>query len=77
MPTVTEADVGKTVVNQAGETVGMISGFEAGTAYVDPDPGITDRIMSKLGWEDIDEDNYPLDADQVHSITDDEVVIRG
>jgi hypothetical protein len=77
MPTVTEADVGKKVVNQSGETVGMISGFEAGTAYVDPDPGITDRIMSKLGWENIDEDSYPLDDDQVHSIHEDQVEIRG
>ena len=77
MPTLTETDIGKKVVNQDGESVGMISGFEGGQAYVEPDPGLTDRIMSKLGWEDIEEDNFPLDSDEVHTITDDEVRLRG
>lgn len=76
MPTITETDVGKKVVNQDGEELGMVSGFEAGQAYVDPDPGLTDKIKSKLGWEDINEDNYPLDNEQVHSITDNEVRLR-
>jgi hypothetical protein len=76
MPTVTETDVGKTVVNQQGEEIGMVSGFEAGTAYVDPDPGMTDRLKSKLGWDNIDEDSYPLDDEQVHSINEDEVRLR-
>lgn len=57
--------------------VGMVSGFEAGTAYVNPDPGITGRIMSKLGWEGVDKDSYPLDDEQVHSIHEDKVEIRG
>lgn len=76
MPTLTETDVGKRVVDQDGEELGMISGFEAGQAYIEPDPGITDKIRSRLGWEDVNEDNYPISDDEVHSITDDEVRLR-
>ncbi|EJN60953.1 bacterio-opsin activator domain-containing protein [Halogranum rubrum] len=38
---VTEDDEGKRVVDSHGETVGMVSEVKNGTAYVDPDPGIT------------------------------------
>ncbi|MFC6975383.1 PRC-barrel domain containing protein [Halomicroarcula sp. GCM10025709] len=69
----TEEDEGKTVVDADGETIGMISGFRGGKAYVDPDPGITDQIMSRLGWENVDEDDYALDSDMVAQISDDEV----
>ena len=69
----TEQDEGKHVVNADGDTIGVISGFRGGRAYVDPDPGITDKIMSRLGWADVDEDDYPLETDNVANITDDEV----
>jgi hypothetical protein len=66
-------DEGKTVVNADGEEVGIITTVEHGTAHVDPDPGITDKIMSTLGWSDQDEDTYPLQEESVEAITDDEV----
>jgi len=69
----TERDEGKTVVNADGETIGMISGFRGGNAYVDPDPGITDQILSTLSWQNVDEDDYVLDSAQVERITDEEV----
>jgi len=69
----TERDEGKTVVNADGDTIGVISDFRGGQAYVDPDPGITDKIMSALGWDDPDEEEYALDTDRVEHITDDEV----
>lgn len=69
----TEQDEGKTVINADGEEVGIISGFRGGQAFVDPDPGITDKIMSKLGWQDTDDDDYALDSDHVEQISDDEV----
>lgn len=69
----TEDDEGKTVVNDRGDEVGIIADVEHGTAYVDPDPGVTDKIKSKLGWEDRDEDTYPLQEESVGSVTDDEV----
>lgn len=73
MPTITDDDEGKTVVNQQGESIGLVSGVRGGKAYVDPDPGLADKIKSKLGWEDVDEDDYHLDDDQIDTITDDEV----
>lgn len=67
----TDADEGKTVINDEGDDAGVISEVYAGRAYVDPDPAVTDKIMSALGWGDDDE--YALDADNVEHITDDEV----
>lgn len=70
-------DVGKTVVNGNGTEVGLISAVKHGTAYVDPDPGITTRITAALGWDDIDEeDGYPLQEQAVATVTDDEVRLR-
>ena len=69
----TEEDEGKNVVNADGDQIGVISGFRGGQAYVDPDPGITDKVMSTLGWSDADEGDYALNADQVEHVTDDEV----
>lgn len=73
----TENDEGKKVVNHEGEEIGMISGFRGGKAYVDPDPGLTDSLMSKLGWSDVDDDAYPIDDATVATVTDDEVRLRG
>lgn len=71
--TVTEEDQGKTVVNADGEKVGVVTGVRGGTAYVNPDPGLTDSIKSKLGWEDVDADDYPLKQDRIETIDDDEI----
>lgn len=79
MPTeLTSEDEGKTVI-RGDETVGRIVDVEGGTAYVDPDPSITDTIMSKLGWskgEGTDGDSYPLREDSVEEVTGDEVRLR-
>lgn len=69
----TDDDEGKKVVNDQGEDVGIIAGVEHGTAYVEPDPGMTDKIKSKLGWNERDEDTYPLQEESIESVTDDEV----
>ncbi|WP_380678644.1 PRC-barrel domain containing protein [Salinigranum sp. GCM10025319] len=72
-----EDDVGKTVVNGNGNEVGIISAVEHGTAYVDPDPGITTKITAALGWDNIDdEDGYPLQEQAVATVTDDQVRLR-
>lgn len=69
----TESDEGKNVINQNGETIGRVVEVEGNRAYVDPDPGVTDTIMSKLGWGSRDEGSYLLESGKVESITDDEV----
>lgn len=74
--TITDSDEGKRVVNANGETIGMVSAVRSGTAYVDADPGLADRIRTTLGWEDVDADDYPLDEATVESITDDEIQLK-
>lgn len=73
----TDEDVGKQVVNASGEEIGRVTEVRNGVAYVDPDPSMFDTIKTKLGWEDIDEDAYPLEDDQVGEVTDDEIRLRG
>lgn len=74
---ITEDDEGKRVVNATGKKVGMVSGVQTGTAYVDPDPGITDSIRSKLGWGNVDQDDFTLQEDRIETITDDEIRLKG
>lgn len=69
----TDADVGKRVVNSKGKKVGLVTEIRNGTAYVDPDTGMFDTIKAKLGWEDADDDAYPLQKTAVASVTDDEI----
>ncbi|MFC4548727.1 MULTISPECIES: PRC-barrel domain containing protein [Halorussus] len=70
-----DSDEGKPV-KMDGEKVGMIKTVEHGTAYVDPDAGITDKIKAKLDWGERDEDTYPLQERAVDTITDDEIRLR-
>jgi hypothetical protein len=72
----TEEDVGKRVVSTDGDEVGTITEVRGRTAYVDPDPGMLDSIEAKLDWEDTGEDTYPVSADNVAEVTDDEVRLR-
>jgi hypothetical protein len=70
----TEHDEGKRVVNARGDEVGRVIEIKHGNAYVDPDPGLTETFMSKLGWGDgQDEDTYRLDENDIETVTDDEV----
>ncbi|ACM58031.1 hypothetical protein [Halorubrum lacusprofundi] len=71
-----DKDEGKHVVNKAGKKIGMVSRVEGNHAYVDPDPGITDTIKSKLGWGDADEDTYPVDESDIESMDDDEIKLN-
>ena len=72
----TDDDEGKRVVNADGDEIGVIETVKGGSAHVNPDPGITDTIKSRLGWGDSDEETYELDERNVESITDDEVQIE-
>lgn len=72
----TDDDEGKRVVNADGDEIGVIETVKGGSAHVNPDPGITDTIKSRLGWGDSDEETYELDERNVESISDDEVRIE-
>lgn len=73
---VTDDDEGKPVVDSSGEKIGMVTEVTSGTAHVNPDPGITDMIRSKLGWGDADQDDYRLDSNRIDTVTDDEVRLK-
>ena len=73
---ITDEDVGKTVLDGDGDEVGIVSAVRHGTAYVDPDPGITTKLKTKLGWEDHEEADYPLQEPSVETVTDDEIRLR-
>ena len=74
----TSKEQGKRVVNTDGETVGMVSNVDESSnkAYVNPDPNIAEKIMSRLGWDKVDEDSYAIEQHQVDSITDDEIRLK-
>lgn len=68
----TEDDEGKKVLH-GDDTVGRIVDVDHGTAYIDADPGLTDTLLSKLGWADRDEETYPLQESMVQRVDDDAV----
>jgi len=74
---ITQEDEGKPVVRE-NDTLGRIVNVEHGTAYVDPDPSVTDTIMSKLGWSDETkrDETYPLADKSVVEVTSDEVRVE-
>lgn len=76
MVQLSEDDIGKKVVNNEGEIVGQLTGFELNSAHIDPDPGLMDSIKSKLGLQHPDEDDIILDINQIESTTDDTVRLR-
>lgn len=74
---ITDDDVGKRVVTGSGTEVGIVSGYRYGTAYVDPDPGLTTKLKTALGWEAVDEeDGYPLQEDAVDTVTAEQIRLR-
>lgn len=72
----TDDDEGKAVVDSHGEKIGMVTEVRSGTAYVNADPGIADAIRSKLGWGDAGQEDYPLENNRIHTVTDDEIRLK-
>jgi len=72
---VTDDEIGKQVVS-GNDEVGLVTDVEGDTLYVDPDPSLTDKIKAALDWGDSDEESYPVEADQVERIDNEEVRIR-
>ena len=68
-----ESMEGYSVVNASGDEIGIVKDVRNGTAYVDPDPGLTDSIRSKLGWNDPDAKDFPLGNDRIDRIDGDEI----
>lgn len=74
--TYTDEEVGKYVVTADGDRVGTVTAVRHGTPYIDPDPDVFDRIKAAMGWEDVDDDTYPLQEEEVDEITNEEIRLR-
>ena len=73
----TDGDEGKNVINAQGDDIGRVIQVQNGKAHIDPNPGLGDRLMDKLGWsEREDDDIYRLDSRLIATVTDDEVRLR-
>ncbi len=72
----TDDDEGKQIVNAMGDEVGIVTEVHGNTAHVDPDPGVTDTIKSKLGWDSADQDDFMVEEDDIARVTDDEIRLR-
>ncbi|WP_290815588.1 hypothetical protein [Halovivax sp.] len=77
--TLTDDEIGKTVVDATGTEIGMITDVDdrGEVMHVDAHPGIAERIKSVLGWGDADDDDYPVGADQIDRVDDDRVELKG
>lgn len=74
--TPTESDEGKTVIDADGEQVGLVVEVAEGTAHIDPDPGVIDRLGARFGWSDGSGDTYPLGTARIEAITGDAIRLR-
>lgn len=70
-------DVGKTVVDEDGTELGVVAqaSGEDGAVHIDVDPGVTERILSKLGWTGEEDVDYVVPPERIRRVTDDEVVL--
>lgn len=72
-------DEGKSVVNTNGKEIGIVQDVDAGVAYVEPGPEMTESIKSRLRRDrDVADgmENYQLDEDHVDEITANEVRLQ-
>lgn len=74
--TLTDDDVGKTVVDAEGKELGIVASVEGPRAAVDPNPSVAEHILAKVGVEGEDEEDYVVTEDMLASV-DDRVVLRG
>jgi hypothetical protein len=75
--TLTDEDEGKTVVDASGTALGLVTKVQGNTAFVEPDPGVTEKVKAALGWGDADSEEYTVEHDAIESKTDDELHLRG
>ncbi|ELY47544.1 hypothetical protein [Natronorubrum sulfidifaciens] len=74
--TLTDDDVGKTVVDAAGKELGIVAKVDDNRAAVDPNPSIAEQVLASLGIEGEDEEDYVVTESMLESIGD-EIVLRG
>ncbi|MFC6723150.1 hypothetical protein ACFQE1_01835 [Halobium palmae] len=73
----TEDDEGKVVVDASGNTLGLVTGIEDGTASVDPDPSLTETVKADMGWANTESDEYTVDESAVETKAEEKLHLRG
>jgi hypothetical protein len=75
--TLTDDDEGKTVVDATGRTLGLVTRVVEDTAYVDPQPGLGEKLKAAVGWGDADAEEYTVHQEAIESRGGDELRLRG
>jgi len=74
--TLTDDDEGKTVVDATGRRLGLVTKVVDDTAYVDPQPGLAEKLKAAVGWGDADAEEYTVHQDAIEARGDDELRLR-
>ncbi|MFC6767960.1 hypothetical protein [Natrinema soli] len=72
----TDDDVGKTVVDVEGKELGIVATVDGSRAAVDPDPSVAEQVLASVGWEGEDDEDYVVTEDMLQRV-DNEVILRG
>ena len=75
-PTLTDDEVGKTVVDAEGKKLGLVAAVDGGRASVDPNPSVAEHVLATIGWEGEDEEDYEITEEMLDRV-DERVVLRG
>lgn len=70
------SDTGKSIVNDEGDELGTVDRVEGDTVYAKPSSGLSQRVRQRLGWDDEDEETFPLSHDQVDRIEGNEIRLK-
>lgn len=70
-------ETGKRVVDEEGRPIGVVADVEGGTAYVDTEPDVSETVLTRLGWEQMEADDYPLNRSLIAEVTEDEIRLEG
>ena len=74
----TADDEGSSVFDADREKIGVVTEVRDGTAYVEPNPSLTEELKAKLDWgnHEADEDAYALKSEWIDQVDDGEVLLR-
>lgn len=63
-------------MNDEGDELGTVERVDGDQIYVKPDPGLSSRIRQRLGWDDEDDETFPIKHDQVEAIQGNDIRLK-
>ncbi|WP_266074911.1 PRC-barrel domain containing protein [Haladaptatus caseinilyticus] len=73
---ITKDDEGKRVVEADGAEIGVVADVRHGTAHVEAEPSVVEKMKQELSAGGSDENTYALSEDAIEKIEDDRVVLQ-